>query len=153
MKESLQPTHNQCLDHQHLPLLSAVPPFTILLIITDSPSFFTVAPWNIQQSDIISLEWRYKCVFQQVSVLCFTCLRAPDKRGFEDNSKIFFLISQHGWMDDMQFYVLFNIILVISGQLFLKNICCDPSLEPSPLDGSNDGSQNMFLWRNMANYP
>ena len=37
--------------------------------------------------------------------------------------------------------------------LKIKNICCDPSLEPSHRDGSNDGSQNMFLWRNMANYP
>ena len=26
-----------------------------------------------------------------------------------------------------------------------ENICCDPSLEPSQRDGSNDGSQNMFL--------
>ena len=32
--------------------------------------------------------------------------------------------------------------------LFLnKNICCDPSLEPSQ-DGSNDESQNMFLIEN-----
>ena len=31
--------------------------------------------------------------------------------------------------------------------------CCDPSLEPSGQDGSNDGSQNMILWRNIANYP
>ena len=31
--------------------------------------------------------------------------------------------------------------------------CCDPSLEPSQRDGSNDGSQNLFLWRNVANYP
>ena len=38
--------------------------------------------------------------------------------------------------------------------LFLKeNICCDTSLEPSRRDGSNDGSQYMFLWRNTANYP
>ena len=38
--------------------------------------------------------------------------------------------------------------------LFLnENICCDPSLEPSHRDSSNEGSQNMFLWRNMANYP
>ena len=38
--------------------------------------------------------------------------------------------------------------------LFLiENICCDPSLEPSRQDGSNDGLQNMFLLRNMANYP
>ena len=37
--------------------------------------------------------------------------------------------------------------------LFLNEIiCCDPSLEPSQRDGSNDGSQNMILWRNMANY-
>ena len=37
--------------------------------------------------------------------------------------------------------------------LFLKeSICCDPSLEPSWQDGSNDGSQNMLLSRNMANY-
>ena len=29
--------------------------------------------------------------------------------------------------------------------LFLnKNICCDPSLEPSRRDGSNDGLQRMF---------
>ena len=36
----------------------------------------------------------------------------------------------------------------IQRQFFLflnKNICCDPSLEPSQRDGSNDGSQNMFL--------
>ena len=31
--------------------------------------------------------------------------------------------------------------------LLLLNICCDPSLEPSSQDGSNDGSQNMFLLR------
>ena len=29
--------------------------------------------------------------------------------------------------------------------IFNKNKCCDPSLEPSRLDGSNDVSQNMFL--------
>ena len=41
------------------------------------------------------------------------------QEGIEDNSKIFFL--------------------------FLKeNICCDPSLEPSRRDGSNDGSQDTF---------
>ena len=48
--------------------------------------------------------------------------------GIEDNSKIIFLISQ-------------------------QNICCDPSLELCRGDSSNDGSQNMFLWRNVANYP
>ena len=39
----------------------------------------------------------------------------------DDNSKILFLISQ-------------------------QKICCDPSLEPSQHDISNDWSQNMFLW-------
>ena len=47
--------------------------------------------------------------------------------GTEDNSKIFFLINE--------------------------NIRCDPSFEPSRGDSSNDRSQNMILWRNMANYP
>ena len=38
--------------------------------------------------------------------------------------------------------------------LFLNiNICCDPSLEPSRGDGSNDGLQNLFSCRNMANHP
>ena len=37
----------------------------------------------------------------------------------EDNAKIFFLFLN-------------------------ENILCDPSLEPSQRDGSNDGSQNMF---------
>ena len=37
--------------------------------------------------------------------------------------------------------------------IFHENICCDPSLEPSQRDGSDDESQNMFLWRNMDNYP
>ena len=27
-----------------------------------------------------------------------------------------------------------------------ENIYCDPSLDPSQRGGSNDGSQNMFLW-------
>ena len=27
-----------------------------------------------------------------------------------------------------------------------KNISCDPSLEPSCTDGSNEGSQDMFLF-------
>ena len=30
---------------------------------------------------------------------------------------------------------------------------CDLSLEPSQRDGSNEGSQHMFSWRNVANYP
>ena len=36
---------------------------------------------------------------------------------------------------------------------FIENICCDLSLELSHRDGSNEGSQNMFIWRNMKNYP
>ena len=59
-----------------------------------------------------------------------TIVIAPDKgggRGIEDNQKDFFLF-------------------------FNKNICCDPSLEPFRR-GSDDGSQNMFLCRNIANYP
>ena len=35
---------------------------------------------------------------------------------------------------------------------FYKNIFCDPSLEPSDRDGSNDGSQHMFLLKNKKNY-
>ena len=52
------------------------------------------------------------------------------KRVIDDNSKIIFL-----FLD--------------------KNIYCDPSLEPSRQYGSYEGSQNMFLWRNIhvANYP
>ena len=33
-----------------------------------------------------------------------------------------------------------------------KNIFCDPSLEPSHPDGSNEGSQRKFLLRNKKNY-
>ena len=50
------------------------------------------------------------------------------RRDVEDNSKIFFLTSQQKHM-------------------------CDPALVPSWQYGSNDGSQDMFLWRHMANYP
>ena len=49
--------------------------------------------------------------------------------GTEDNSKIIF-------------FLFFN-----------KNIHCDPSLEPSLRESSNEGSQCMFFWRNMVNYP
>ena len=48
--------------------------------------------------------------------------------GIEDNSKIIFLISHQKHM----FY---------------------PSVELCRRDGSNDGSQKTFLWRNFANYP
>ena len=50
------------------------------------------------------------------------------REGIEDNSKIFFLISE-------------------------RKQWCDLSLEPSRRDGSISGSQNMFLSRNMDNYP
>ena len=36
--------------------------------------------------------------------------------------------------------------------LLNTNICCDPSLEPSQREGSNDGSENMFLLKNLHNY-
>ena len=32
-----------------------------------------------------------------------------------------------------------------------KNICCDPSSEPSQRDGSDEGSQHMVLIRNKKN--
>ena len=44
------------------------------------------------------------------------------RKSIEDNSKIIFLFVN-------------------------KNICSDPSLKPSWWDCSNDGSQNMFLWK------
>ena len=36
--------------------------------------------------------------------------------------------------------------------ILLKNICCDPSSEPSQLDSSDEGSQHMVLMRNKENY-
>ena len=44
----------------------------------------------------------------------------------------------------------------IEGYFFLfliENICCDPSSEPSRRDGSDEGSQLMFLRRMNKNYP
>ena len=34
-----------------------------------------------------------------------------------------------------------------------KNICCDPSSEPSRQDGSDEGSQHMVSIRSKKNYP
>ena len=34
-----------------------------------------------------------------------------------------------------------------------KNLCCDPSSEPSQRDGSHEGSQHMDSKRNKKNYP
>ena len=54
---------------------------------------------------------------------------------------------------ELQIIGVLRIIQIRSFFLFLNiNICCDPSLEPSRGDGSNDGSQNMFLWRYIANH-
>ena len=39
---------------------------------------------------------------------------------------------------------------IIQGYFFLflkENVYCDPSLELSLRDGSNDGSQNMVVWK------
>ena len=36
--------------------------------------------------------------------------------------------------------------------IFHKNLCCDPSLEPSRQDGSIEWSQHTFLLRNKKNY-
>ena len=36
--------------------------------------------------------------------------------------------------------------------VFQKNIFCDPSLELSQRDGSNEGSQHMFSLKNEKNY-
>ena len=35
---------------------------------------------------------------------------------------------------------------------FHQNLFCDPSLEPSRRDGSNEGLQHMFSLRNKKNY-
>ena len=42
--------------------------------------------------------------------------------------------------------------LGIISHLTLENIFCDPSLEPSHRDGSNEGSHYMFLLRYEKNY-
>ena len=36
--------------------------------------------------------------------------------------------------------------------LFFSALCCGPSSEPSPLDGSDEGSQHMVSMRNKKNY-
>ena len=38
-------------------------------------------------------------------------------------------------------------------QILVKNICCDPSSEPSGRDGSDEGSQHMVSFKNKKNYP
>ena len=44
-------------------------------------------------------------------------------------------------------------IIGITFAILHKNICCDPSSEPSPRDGSDEGSQHMVSTRNKKNYP
>ena len=49
-----------------------------------------------------------------------------------------------------------GLLRIIHRQVFLyldENIYCNPSLEPSQRDGSNDESQNMFFGKNLDNYP
>ena len=66
--------------------------------------------------------------YQIFSFLSFGTITELQIRGdSKDNSKIIFFISQ------------------------LK--CCDPSLEPSQRDSSNDGSHHMFCRSYIANYP
>ena len=48
---------------------------------------------------------------------------------------------RRGYRDDLGIIV----------HIFHTNIFCDPSLEPSRRDGSNEGSQRMFLLRNRKN--
>ena len=75
---------------------------------------------------IIAALMNYSVSFPTIDMISIPELQI--RGGIEDNSILFFLFH-------------------------IENICCDHSLEPSRRDGSNDGSQNMFLWRNMENYP
>ena len=43
-------------------------------------------------------------------------------------------------------------ILGIISTVLHKSIYCDPSLEPSRRDGSDEGSQHMFSMRNKKNF-
>ena len=54
---------------------------------------------------------------------------------------------------DMTLDVYVDVKQQYNQSIILLNRCCDPSLEPSRQDGSNNGSQNLFLWKHMANYP
>ena len=44
-------------------------------------------------------------------------------------------------------------IIFLIFHLVIETICCDPSSEPSRRDGSDEGSQHMFLCRINKNYP
>ena len=47
-------------------------------------------------------------------------------------------------------------LIIIEGYFFLfliESICCDPSSEPSHRDGSDEGSQHIFLCRINKTYP
>ena len=43
--------------------------------------------------------------------------------------------------------------LMINEGFLIETLCCDPSSEPSHWDGSDEGSQHMFLCRSSKNYP
>ena len=45
------------------------------------------------------------------------------------------------------------IIRDIIGKFCIRNICCDPSSEPSCQDSLNEGSHHMVSTRNKKNYP
>ena len=84
---------------------------------------------------LIVLKFLMAFIAYSVSLQRHSCIkkaqtRLPDKVGFEDNSKIICLISQQR-----------------------HTIHCDPSLEPSRGDSSNEGSQCIFIWRDIGNYP
>ena len=60
-------------------------------------------------------------------------------------------------MASLIFYIVLQIRrgnrdnLGMISRVFQKNIFCDPPLEPSCCDGSNEGSQHMFSLRNKKN--
>ena len=51
-------------------------------------------------------------------------------------------------LDKREYLMIIKDILLI----LHKNICCDPSSEPSQQDGSDEGSQHMVLMRNNKKY-
>ena len=54
-------------------------------------------------------------------------------------------------VQDLQCSSSERVTRIIEGYFFLfphTNICCDPSLQPSRRDGSNEGSQHMLSLRN-----
>ena len=56
------------------------------------------------------------------------------------------------WVPELQIRGAIEVNLGIIFLIFHKNIHCDPSLEPSCRDGSNEASHCMFLLKNKKNY-